>query len=147
MLPLSTDCLALRPAAVGLFEPLGHAFLGGRLPLSLSLRRTTAGAFSGNRAVLGTKIVTFPGDFAFLVLFFDTIFITRHVFGFRRSDGIKVVGEYNFRPSVVSSIRENNHSHRRASYRRPYMLGLSTILLSEARWNTSTNNYSSSSSL
>ena len=55
MLPLSTDCLALRAAAIGLFEPLGPAFLGGCLPLPLSLRRTTARAFSGYRTVLGTR--------------------------------------------------------------------------------------------
>ena len=35
MLPLSTDCLALR-ATIVLFEPLGLALLGGCLPLPLS---------------------------------------------------------------------------------------------------------------
>ena len=56
-LPLSTDCLALR-AAIGLFEPFGLALLGGCLPLPLSLRRTTA--FSGCRAVLGTRSLHIP---------------------------------------------------------------------------------------
>ena len=56
MLPLtrSTDYLSLR-AAIGLFEPLGLAPLGGYLPLPLSLRRTTTRAFSGYRAVRGTR--------------------------------------------------------------------------------------------
>ena len=68
MLPLSTDCLALRAAAIGLFEPLGPAFLGGSLPLPLSLRRTTTRAFSAYRAVLGTRSLHIhPGDFALLV--------------------------------------------------------------------------------
>ena len=58
----STDSLALR-AAIGLLDPLGLALLGGRLPLSLSLRESTTRAFSGWRAVLGTYslIVRYPG--------------------------------------------------------------------------------------
>ena len=60
MLLLSTDCLALRAAAIGLFESLGPAFLGGCLPSPLSLRRTTTRAFSGYRAVLGTRSLHIP---------------------------------------------------------------------------------------
>ena len=65
MLQLSTDCLALRAAAIGLFEPLGPAILGGCLRLPLSLRQTTTRAttraFSGCRAVpLGTRSLHIP---------------------------------------------------------------------------------------
>ena len=60
MLPPSTDCLALRAAAIGLFEPLGPAFLSGCLPLPLSLRRTTTRAFSGYRTVIGARSLHIP---------------------------------------------------------------------------------------
>ena len=60
MLPLSTDCLALRAAAIGLLEPLGHPFLGRCLPLPLSLRGTTTRAVSGYCAVLGTRSLHIP---------------------------------------------------------------------------------------
>ena len=59
MLPLSPDCHALR-AAIGLIDPLGLALLGGCLPLPLSLRGTTTRAFSGYRAVLGTRSLHIP---------------------------------------------------------------------------------------
>ena len=59
-LSLSTDCLALRAVATGLFEPLGPAFLGGSLPLPLFLRQTTTRAFSAFRAVLGTRSLHIP---------------------------------------------------------------------------------------
>ena len=59
MLRLSTDCLALR-AAIGLFEPLGLALLGVCHPLHLSRRRTATRAFSGYRAVLGTRSLHIP---------------------------------------------------------------------------------------
>ena len=59
MLPLSPDSLALR-AAIGLIDHLGLALLVGCLPLPLSLRRTTARAFSGYRTVLGTRSLHIP---------------------------------------------------------------------------------------
>ena len=59
MLPLSPDSLALR-AAIGLIDPLGLAFLGGCLPLPLSLRVTTIRAFLRYLAVLGTRSLHIP---------------------------------------------------------------------------------------
>ena len=87
MLPLFPDCLALR-AAIGLIGLLGLALLGGCLPLPLSLRGTTTGAFSGYRAVLGTGSLHIP------VIYW--CFMTRHVFCVRRWNGMKVVGVYEF---------------------------------------------------
>ena len=59
MLPLSPDSLDLR-ATIGLSAPLGLALLFGCLPLPrLSLRRTQ-GAFSGYRAVPGTRSLHIP---------------------------------------------------------------------------------------
>ena len=64
MLPLFTDCLALRAAAIGLFEPLGPAFLGGS---SLSSPDDYM-RLQGFRAVLGTRSLhIYPGDYALLV--------------------------------------------------------------------------------
>ena len=60
MLPFCTDRLALRAAAIGLFEALGPAFLGGCLPLPLCLRRTTTSAFSAYCAVVGTRSLHIP---------------------------------------------------------------------------------------
>ena len=65
MLPLSTDCLALGAAAIGLFEHHGLSYLSGCLPLPLSLRRT-----DGYTRLLGVsrrswyQIVEYPSDFA-----------------------------------------------------------------------------------
>ena len=58
MLPLSPDSLALR-AVIGLFNPLGFALPSGCLPMPLSLCGSTALAFSGYRAVPGTKSLGF----------------------------------------------------------------------------------------
>ena len=58
-LPLSPDSLDLR-AAIGLIDPLGLALLIACLPLPLSLRGTTPRAFSGYRAVLGTRSLHIP---------------------------------------------------------------------------------------
>ena len=69
MLPLSTDCLAWR-AAIGLFEPLGLASLGGCHPLPLSRRRTTIRASSGYRVVLGTGSLHIP-VIALLVFYYS----------------------------------------------------------------------------
>ena len=54
MPPLSPGSLALG-ATIGLIDHLGLALLVGCLPLPLSLRRTTARAFSGYCTVLGTR--------------------------------------------------------------------------------------------
>ena len=56
MLPLSSDSLALR-AAIDLFDTLGLYFLGGCLPLPLVFLagRSATRAFSGCRAVIGTR--------------------------------------------------------------------------------------------
>ena len=59
MLPLFSHCLELW-AATGVFERLGLALLRGCIPLLLSLRRTTTHAFSGYRAVLGTRSLHIP---------------------------------------------------------------------------------------
>ena len=66
MLPLSPDSLALR-AAIGLLDPLGLALLGGCLPLPLSLRGSTTRAFSGYRAVLGTRSLYIPVIWCFRI--------------------------------------------------------------------------------
>ena len=86
MLPLSPDSLSLR-AAIGLFNPLGLALLGGRLPSPLSLRGSTSSAFSGYRAVLFTRPLDIPVIWCCVI---------RHVICFRRLNGMKVVGEYEF---------------------------------------------------
>ena len=64
MLPLSPDSLAVW-AAIGLFDPLGLALLGGCLPLSLSLRWSTTRASSGYRAVRGTRSLDIPLTWCF----------------------------------------------------------------------------------
>ena len=66
MLPLSIDSYALR-AAIGLFEPLGRASLGGCLPLPLPLRRSTTRAFSGYRAVLVTRWLDISVIWCFII--------------------------------------------------------------------------------
>ena len=93
MLPLSTDCLALR-AAIGLFEPLGLALLGGCLPLPPSLRGSTTRAFSGYRAVLGTRSLDIPVIGCFII---------RHVM-FSPVECKEGCWAVRIRPSVVSSI-------------------------------------------
>ena len=60
MIPLySPDSLGL-PAAIGLFDSLGLALLGGCLPLPLSLRDSTKRTFSGYRTGLGTISLDIP---------------------------------------------------------------------------------------
>ena len=59
MLPLFPDSHALG-AAIDLFDRLSLAMLGGCFPLPLSLRWSTARAFSGCRAVLGTTSLHIP---------------------------------------------------------------------------------------
>ena len=98
MLPLSPDSLALL-AAIGLIDPLGFSSLGGCLPLPLSLRGTTIRAFSGYRAVLGTRSLHIT--VAYLV-FCDS---ARLLFSQVEWDE-GCWGEI-IRPSVVSSIRKN----------------------------------------
>ena len=72
-------------AAIDLFDPLGLALLGGCLPLPLFLRWSTTRAFSGYRAVFGTRSLD--------ILVIWCCFIFRHVFRFRRWwNGMKVVG-------------------------------------------------------
>ena len=76
MLPLPTDCLALRAAAIGLFEPLGPAIF--RWLPSLALLSSPD---DYNTCLLGvsrrpwyqftssSQIVAYPGDFALLMFF------------------------------------------------------------------------------
>ena len=84
MLPFSPDSLALR-AAIGMFDPLGLALLGCCLPLPQPLRASTTPAFSGYRAVLGTRSLDIP------VIWW---FITLHVICFLRWNGMKLFGEF-----------------------------------------------------
>ena len=94
-------------AAIGLFEPLGLASLGGCVPLPLSLGGSTTRAFSGYRAVLGTRSLDIPVIWCFIM-----VVSSRHFF--LRWNITKVVGEHErIRPSVVSSIRKTDQSHRR----------------------------------
>ena len=116
-LPPSTDSLALRPA-IGPIDPLGLALLGGCLPLPLSLRGTTTRAFSGYRAVLGTRSLHIP--VIYLVFYNSARVLFPPVEWTEGCRGVRI------RPSVVSSIRKTNQSHRGGSCRWSYMLGLST---------------------
>jgi len=116
MLPLySPDSFGLR-AAIGLFDPLGLALLGGCLPLPLSLRESTTRAFPGYRAALATRS-------------FDK---NRHGICFRRRNGMEVVGEYEF--DRVWSIRKTDQSHRMIPFRWSYMPGLSTAAARSDLW-------------
>ena len=115
---LSPDSLALR-ATIGLIDLFGLALLVGCLPLPLSLRRATP-AFSGYRAVLGTRSLHIP------VILLCWCFTTRHVFRFLPIGWNEGCWGVYIRTSVVSSIGKTNQSRRRLSYRWSYMLGLST---------------------
>ena len=123
-LPLSSDYLVAR-AAIGLFDPLGLASLGGCLPLPFSLRGSTTRAFSGYRAVLGTRSLDIPGIWCFVVL---------HVICFRRWNGMNIVRDYEFgRVLRVRLEKPTNHIggyHTRWSY----MLGLSTAAARSDLW-------------
>ena len=76
ILLVSPDCLATR-AIIGLIDRFGLALLVGCLPLPISLRWTTARAFSEYRTVLGTGSLNIIPVIAVLV------FRTPHVFCFR----------------------------------------------------------------
>ena len=86
MLMLYPDSLALR-VAIGLFDPLGLALLGGCLSLPLSLRGSTTRAFSGYRAVVCTRSLNIPLTWCLTI---------QHVICFSRLNGMKVFGEYEF---------------------------------------------------
>ena len=93
MLPFLPTPLLCFAAAIGLFDPLGLALLGGILPLPLSLRESTTLTFSGYRAVLGTRLLDIP-------FWVPDRWISSSwyqiVICFRRRNGMKVAGDYEF---------------------------------------------------
>ena len=125
VIPLSPDSRALR-AAIGLLAPPDLALLVGCLPLPLSLRGSTTGAFSGYRAVLGTRSLNIPMIWCF---------ITRHVMCFRRWNCMKVDGEYEFGRAFLLPVgKPTNYIGGYHTIRWSYMLGLYTDAARSDPW-------------